>query len=124
MNEKAKNNAARLIAVGLTIAALVTFMGFGAHAAAGVILGGVWNLASLWCLTRMLQAWLGPNPSQRRVIVWLLVKFPLLYAAIFLVFHTRIVSFQAFTAGFSVVLVGALAAILIRARQSMGAAKS
>lgn len=123
MNERVKNSTVRLSAVGLTTAAVIAAMGFGARAAAGVVLGGAWNFASLWCLTRMLKAWLGPNPSQRRAIAWLLVKFPLLYAAIFLVFHTSFVPFQAFTVGFSVVLVGALAAFLISVRQTMSEAK-
>ena len=120
---KAKNSVIRLSAAGVTLAAILAGAGFGARAAAGVALGGLWNLASLWCLAHMLQAWIGPKPSQRRALAWLLVKFPLLYAAIFFVFQTSFVPFQAFTVGFSVVLVSALTVFLAHARQMMGAAK-
>jgi len=74
----------------------------------GVLAGGAWNLASLWCLTQLVRAWLGPQPSRRRAIVWLAVKFPLLYAAIFLIFHRGMVSIVGFSIGFSVVLMVAI----------------
>ena len=74
----------------------------------GVLAGGAWNLASLWCLTQLVRAWLGPQPSRRRAIIWLAVKFPLLYAAIFLMFHRGMVSIVGFSIGFSVVLMAAI----------------
>ena len=119
MNERIKSSVARLSAISLVACAVIAARGFGARASAGIILGGAWNLASLWCLTRLLQAWMGPKPSQRRAIIWLLVKFPLLYAAIFLVFQAKVVPFQAFTIGFSVVLAVATAAFLMGVRQTM-----
>ena len=70
----------------------------------GLIAGAMWNLASLWCLKQMLQGWLGPNPSRRRAVLWLLVKFPLLYALAVLLLRSPSVSLAAFGAGFSLVL--------------------
>ncbi len=76
--------------------------------AMSMLIGGAWNLASLWCLARMLRAWLGPHPSRRRVIGWLLVKFPLLYAAIVLLLVQASVSALGFGIGFTVVLLTAM----------------
>ena len=72
--------------------------------ALGMLVGGVWNLASLWCLSRLLQAWLGPQPSRRRAIGWVLLKFPLLYLALFGLLSHSMVSAVGFGAGFSLVL--------------------
>ena len=47
--------------------------------ALGIAAGGAWSLASLWCLARLLAAWLSPTHSRRRVIGWLLVKLAVLY---------------------------------------------
>ena len=124
MNEKTKSRVIRFSAVSLMLAAVIAAAGFGARAAAGVIIGGAWNLASLWCLMQMLQAWVGPKPSQRRAIIWLLVKFPLLYAGIFLIFQTKAVPFGAFGIGFTLVLLVAMAAFMMGLRQTMTAAKT
>ncbi len=124
MNEKIKNNIARLSGAGLILAVVIAAPLFGARTAAGIIVGGAWNLASLWCLTRMLQAWIGPQPSQRRAIIWLLMKFPLLYAAIFFIFQTKIVSFSSFSVGFTLVLLITLACFMVGLRKDMKAAKS
>ncbi len=73
--------------------------------AIGVLAGGAWNLASLWCLIHLLGAWIGPRASVRRAIGWLLLKFPLLYVLAFGVLNSRTVSLLGFAAGFTVVLV-------------------
>ncbi|MBI4343349.1 MAG: hypothetical protein HY601_00855 [Candidatus Omnitrophica bacterium] len=83
--------------------------------ALGILLGGVWNLASLWCLARLLAAWLGPGHSTRRALGWLLVKFPALYALAFLLWQRRIVEPLWFGVGFTLVLVGALITLAARA---------
>lgn len=70
----------------------------------GIIIGGAWNLVNLWSLARMLDAWLGPRRSQRRTITWLLIKFPLLYTAMFLLLRHPAVSVIGFGIGFTVVL--------------------
>lgn len=120
MSDKIKFSVLCFSALGLFIASAVAWAFFGSRAAAGIIAGGAWNLTSLWCLTRLLQAWIGPKPSQRRAMAWALVKFPLLYAAIFVVFQTKIVAFAAFSAGFSIVLATALAAFVFSLRQATG----
>ena len=83
----------------------------------GVVAGIAWNLASLWCLSRLLAAWLGPSPSKRRAIGWLLVKFPLLYLLAFALVRGSSVSLIGFGAGFSAVLVVMLAAFALRAQR-------
>lgn len=57
----------------------------------GACLGGAWMLANLWCLRRLLAAWLDPSRSRRRALWWLLLKVPVLYAALFvLLTHSRV----------------------------------
>ena len=75
----------------------------------GVIGGVCWNLTSLFCLRQIMGAWLGPHPSRARVIVWMLVKFPLLYVLIILLFRlSSTASIVGFSIGFSLALLGAL----------------
>ncbi len=81
--------------------------------ALGIAAGALWNLASLWCLARVLNAWLGPKPSTRRVVGWLFVKFPLLYTLIILLFRVPSLSLAGFGAGFSLVLIAA-GALMVR----------
>ena len=98
------------VAVGVT--ALVS-----PKATLGVAVGGAWSLASLWCLTRLLASWLGPQRSTRQVVGWLVVKFPLLYLLAFWLMRRPAVSFLGFGVGFSVVLVTAIAGLAIHARR-------
>jgi len=70
----------------------------------GVLAGALWNLASLWCLTQLLRAWLGPHPSRRRVLLWLLVKFPLFYLLVFVLLRHPAISIVGFGVGFTLVL--------------------
>ena len=46
--------------------------------AVGIVAGGAWNLANLWCFSRLLAAWLGTH-SRRRAISWLVVKLAVVY---------------------------------------------
>lgn len=84
---------------------------WGSRPALGVLAGGLWNMASLWILGRLLSAWLGPHPSQRRAIGWLLLKFPLLYALAFVALRSSTVSLAGFGAGFTVALVAVMASL-------------
>ena len=86
------------------------------RAALGVIAGGFWNLANLWCLERVLSAWLQPQPSRRRALGWVLVKFPLLYLLAFMLLRVSFVSLVGFGIGFTVVLVVAIWWFILRAR--------
>ena len=83
----------------------------------GVLAGATWNLASLWCLTRLLRAWLGPQPSRRRVLLWLLVKFPLLYLLVFLLLRQPAISVVGFGVGFSLALLVVVGWLLRQAVQ-------
>jgi hypothetical protein len=100
----------------VAVAASVGWM-WSPRTAFSVAIGGGWNLASLFCLAQLLRAWLGPNASRRRVLGWLLVKFPLLYLVAFGLLRGALVSFVGFAAGFSVVLVAALGWWLVRAQR-------
>ena len=96
--------------------------------ALGVLAGGLWNLANLYCLTRLLTAWLGPprpaghdgrggRRSTRRVVGWLLVKFIALYFLAFALLRLPGVSPVGFGVGFTVVLIGAVWLLALRARR-------
>lgn len=76
--------------------------------------GAAWSLVSLWCLARLLHAWLGPQPSRWRVIGWLVVKFPLLYTAAWLLIRSPSISLAGFGLGFTVSLALALVGYLLR----------
>jgi len=84
---------------------------------AGGIAGAVWNALNFWCLTRLLQAWLGPQPSRRRALGWLLAKFPLLYAAAWVYLSRPGASVIGFGVGFTVILIAAMAWFVLQAQQ-------
>ena len=111
--------AAAMLAAGGAIVRLQ-----GAAMVAGMFAGAAWNLASLWCLARMLAAWLGPRASTRRALGWLLVKFPLLYLLAFVMLRGRAVSIVGFGIGFTVVLVVALASLAVRTQRLLAPVKS
>jgi hypothetical protein len=83
----------------------------------GVLVGGLWNLANLYCLTRLLTAWLGPQRSTRRVVGWLVVKFVALYLLAFALLRLPGVSPAGFGAGFTIVLIAAVWLLALRARR-------
>lgn len=101
--------AALLLAIGVAVSAA-----WGPRIAFGVAVGGVWNLASLWCLIRLVNAWLGTSPSRTRVVGWLLVKFPLLYLVAFAALWTRMIPAVGFGIGFSVVLLVTVLGVALR----------
>jgi hypothetical protein len=84
--------------------------------AIGLVAGGVWNLASVWSLRRLLGAWLGPSPSRRRALLWLLVKFPLLYLLAVALLRSPQVSSVGFGLGFTLVLIAAIAQVVMQVR--------
>lgn len=92
-------SAASAAAIAALLARLVS-----PAAALGVAAGGAWNLASLFCLSRLFSAWLLQQPSTWRVVGWLLVKFPLLYGLAFAILRTPGMSLGGFGVGFSIVL--------------------
>jgi len=98
-------------------AAILALAVGGAPMAGGVLAGGLWNVANLWCLMRLLSTWLTPQPSTRRVLAWAAIKFPLLYLIAVAIFRYLSVSLVGFGIGFTVVLGSAVAVLAIHARQ-------
>lgn len=91
-----------LLVAAVAVSVVATIVAaWHARFALGMVAGMWWNVASLWCLTRLLAAWLGPHPSRRRAIGWLLVKFPLLYAVVLVLLRAPSVSSLGFGVGFS-----------------------
>lgn len=109
----------RVAVPGVACLAAVAVPIWGGGAALGIVAGGGWNLASLWCLAQLLDAWLGPHRSTRRVIGWLLIKFPLLYAVAYGLLRLPGVSLIGFSVGFTAVLAAAVALLAISAQRSM-----
>ena len=101
---------------GLAVAAAPIW---GARAGLGIAVGGGWNLLSLWCLAQLLSTWLGPQRSTRRVVWWLLMKFPLLYAAAYGLLRIPFVSLVGFSVGFTAVLVTAVVVLMFHAQRSI-----
>ena len=83
--------------------------------AVGIAAGGLWNLASLWCLTRMLRAWLGPVRSPRRAMAWLLLKLVVIYPLAVVLIRHPAGSMIGFGIGFTAVLIVAMAWFFRRA---------
>ena len=79
----------------------------------GLSAGGAWGLANLWCLSHAMRSWLTPERSGRAAQVgWFLLKFPLLYGAALWLLTRPGFSVVGFGAGFSFVLLGAVAGTL------------
>jgi hypothetical protein len=82
----------------------------------GIVVGALWHITSLWCLARLLGAWLGPRPSRRRVLAWLLLKFPALYLFAAVCLRHSAISIVGFGIGFTIVLVVAIGWFVARAQ--------
>lgn len=68
-------------------------------------LGVIWGSANLWLIKNLVSALLSPPPKDALKVIYLLIlKFPLLYGAIFAIFFTDFVPLQGFVMGFSLVL--------------------
>ena len=89
--------------------------------AGGLAVGAAWNLANLWCLSRVLSAWLGPHRSRRRAIAWLLIKLAALYPAAFIILNTHPQLATGFGIGFSLALVVMMVGFALRGRAAVGA---
>ena len=105
----------QLLLVGLAATACAALLGalWGIAVALSVAAGGLWNVANLWCLSRALAVWLKPQPAPRRHQVgWFLVKFPLLYAAVFGLVKIPGISLVGFGIGFVAVIASAVSVAL------------
>ena len=107
-------------------AALVACLAAGSlwrHPAAtlGILAGGAWSLANLWCLARALIVWLGPTPPRWRAAGWFLAKFPGLYGLAVWLWLAPGVSLGGFGLGFSAVLAWAVVAGIAWSQRSLRA---
>ena len=103
-------------ALGLVIAALPGWW-WGPRMVGSILAGGLWNLASLWCLTRLLGAWLRPDPSRSRVGGWLALKGALLALLVGVVLRAPWLSFIGFGIGFTIMLIIVMASFALRSRR-------
>lgn len=117
MSEQILNRLWKIAAVVLAASVVLVMIISGWDAAVGILIGGLWNLLSLWALSQLLNAWLGPRSSNRRVAGWLLVKFPLLYVLAFVLMRMSLVSIIGFGIGFSIVLITAMFVFAVSAMQ-------
>ena len=107
-------------------AGLVTLLTAGSlwwrpAATLGILAGGAWSLANLWCLARALVVWLGPPPSRWRAAWWFLVKFPGLYGLAVWLLLAPGVSLEGFGLGFSAVLAWAVVAGIVWSQERLRA---
>ena len=109
-----------VMAGGVVAVSALAASWWGVRVMGGVLAGGAWNLASLWCLAHLLSAWLGSRPSTRRAIAWLVLKFPFLYLLAFGILRSPSVSLIGFSIGFTVVLIVVVAWLAARASQLAG----
>jgi hypothetical protein len=103
---------------------------WGMRSALSVLAGGLWNLVNLSCLIALLGAWVQRGPAQRQrprpqgwparlmqqPLFWMLLKFPLLYGGVFLIFLKTDVAHLGFGVGFTVALAVAVKAALAQAQ--------
>jgi len=122
----------RFLIVGAGLVALLTAGSLWQYPAAalGVLAGGAWSLANLWCLARALIVWLGPTPSPARpasspgrarwhAAWWFLVKFPGLYGLAIGLLLAPGVSLEGFGLGFSAVLAWAVVAGIVWSQERL-----
>ena len=105
-----------IAASGLVIAALPGWM-WGPRVVGSILAGGLWNLASLWCLTRLLGAWLRPEPSRNRLLGWLALKGAWLALLIGAVLRAPWLSFIGFGIGFTIMLIIVIAFFALHSRR-------
>ena len=91
-------------AAAATALAAVLAWTSSATLAMGIAAGGAWNLANLWCFSRLLAAWLGTH-SRRRAIGWLAVKLAVVYPSAVVVLSAAPHLAVGFGIGFGLVLI-------------------
>ena len=119
MSELSFRPAASTAALALTLAATAALG--TPPLALGLLAGGLWHLASLGCLAQVLAAWLGPRPSRRRAVLWLLPKIAL-YGGAFQLMQWPALSPLGFGLGFTLVLMTVLTVFAVSAQRLSGEA--
>ena len=101
-------------AAALIIAALPAWW-WGPRMVASVLVGGAWNLGSLWCLAQLLRTWLQPAPRRRTAWGWLALKIAWVGALIAVVLRASWLSFIGFGIGLTIVLMVVIISLGLRA---------
>lgn len=105
-------------AVSVGLVALAS-LSWNLSVACGILAGGAWNLANLWCLAHALTAWLSPQRSLRQTLGWFIVKFPVLYLAVFGLLALARCSAVGFGIGFLIVLTVAIITSIISLQRTL-----
>lgn len=105
------------VAAAAVVMAAVPAWAWGPRVVLGVLVGGAWNLASLWCLVRLLMGWLGPHHDTRRAIGWLLLKCGLLALLVFGILRRPAISVVGLCIGVTVALVVVVGNLAWRAKR-------
>lgn len=103
-----------LAAAVLVIASLPAWW-WGPSVVASMLTGGLWNLASLWGLSRLLGVWVRPDPDKRQALGWLAAKLAWIGVLIGAILRAPWLSFAGFGAGVTVVLIVVVASLGIQA---------
>ena len=119
MSDRTLVRAWRLAAIALLFSAVGAWAWHG-RLALGILAGGLWNLASLWCLVRLLGAWLGQSPSRQWPVGgWLLLKGVLLCLLVGSMRHAQTLGLIGFGVGFTIVLAAVVGALACETRPLM-----
>lgn len=112
--------------LGALFVGLVAFAGltWGLSVGCGILAGGIWNLANLWCLSHALTAWLAPQRARWQTIGWFLVKFPVLYLTAFGLLAFARCSAVGFGIGFVVVLTLAIITSIVSLQRTLQTASA
>ena len=82
---------------------VMALLGYAA-AGAGVAAGAAWGAANVWAMTGLLKAVTmgeGNGPSRRALLLWGVVKFPLLYGGGYLILRWGRMPVESLLGGFS-----------------------
>lgn len=116
MHNRRAWNLWSVAAAVLVIASLPAWW-WGPRMVASMLAGGLWNVGSLWCLSKLLRVWLGPDPHRRQALGWLAVKCAWIGVLAAVVLRAPWLSVIGFGAGLTVVLMVVVAGLGFRAHR-------
>lgn len=88
------------------VVALFSFSYYNIYFALGLVVGSIFNIINFWFIKALVTSWVTTKPaSSVKVAVLVLVKFPLLYGAGFVILKSGIITAESFLCGFSLLFV-------------------